>query len=68
MANSLDMNMDVKGVEQVKALLSGVGLDIKDLREPMSEVGSRAISVFSGQVFASQGGFIGQPWPRLSPR
>lgn len=68
MAGSTSLSLDVKGTAEVSAMLNGLGLDIQDLKGAMTDVGDRAIKVFSGQVFASQGGFIDQQWPRLSPR
>lgn len=58
----------VEGATQVETMLTGLGLDLKDMRDAMDEVGTKAIKVFSGQVFASRGSFLGQPWPALSPR
>lgn len=67
MADSLDMKLEVKGVEQVTKMLTQAGLDIRDLKGAMSDVGEHAKKYFGGQVFASRGGVLGQTWPRLSP-
>ena len=68
MADSLNMKLEVRGEDEVKKMLAGVGLDVKDLRGAMDDVGSTTIKYFSGQVFASRGGVIGHSWPRLSDR
>lgn len=60
------MKLEVKGDEEIKSLLTDVGLDLRNLRGAMNEVGRNTIKTFSGQVFASQGGFINEPWQRLN--
>lgn len=67
MADSLDMKLEVEGAEQVKKMLTDLGLSVRDLKGAMTDVGDRAKKYFGGQVFASRGGVLGQPWPRLSP-
>lgn len=61
------MKLEVKGAAEIQQLLTGVGLDMTDLKGAMTEVGDHAKKYFGGQVFASRGGALGQPWPRLSP-
>lgn len=67
MADSLELSLEVKGVEQVTRMLTNIGADVQDLKGAMTEVGEHAKKYFGGQVFASRGGVLGQPWPRLSP-
>lgn len=66
MADSLDMRLEVKGDKEIVKMLTGVGLDVKDLKGAMTDVGNHAKKYFGGQVFASRGGVLGQTWPRLS--
>ncbi len=66
MADSLDMKLEVTGDAQLKAMLTGLSLDMRDLRSAMDEVGRGAVKTFSGPVFTSRGQFIGEAWPRLS--
>lgn len=66
MADSLDIRLEVKGDKEIVQMLAGVGLDVKDLRGAMADVGTHAKKYFGGQVFASRGGALGQSWPRLS--
>lgn len=66
MADSLELSLEVKNAEQVAKMLTNIGLDINDLQGAMSDVGDHAKKYFGGQVFASRGGVLGQPWPRLS--
>lgn len=62
------MEVDVQGAEEIKKMLSQLGLDVKDLKPAMDEVGRDVTKYFGGQVFASRGSVIGQPWQRLSDR
>lgn len=66
MANTLDMRLEVEGAKEVQKMLDELGADMRDLRGAMNAVGNNARSYFSGQVFASRGQAIGQPWQRLS--
>lgn len=66
MANSLDITLEALGEEQIKSMLTGLGLDLRNMRGAMNEVGRGAIKTFSGPVFVSRGQRIGEPWPRLS--
>ena len=38
-----------------------------DFSKPLKEIGDELVSYYSGQVFASQGGVLGDPWARLAP-
>lgn len=67
MVDSLGLPLEVKNSEQVTKMLTNVGADMKDLKGAMTDVGEHAKKYFGGQVFASRGGVLGQPWPRLSP-
>lgn len=67
MADNLELDMEVKGVKEATKMLTAVGLDVRDLKGAMTDVGDHAKKYFGGQVFASRGGVLGQPWPRLSP-
>lgn len=69
MADSLDIKLEVKGDKEIKQMLTGVGLDVKDLRGAMKSVGGNiSYNYFGGKVFASRGQIIGQPWAKLSDR
>lgn len=67
MANSLELTLEMIGEEKIKSMISGLGLDMKDLKPAMEEVGRGAVKTFSGVVFTSRGQRIGENWPRLSP-
>ncbi|MFI2837543.1 phage virion morphogenesis protein [Mycolicibacterium sp. PDY-3] len=67
MADALELELDVKGAKEVTAMLRNVGADVSDLKGAMADVGDHARKYFGGQVFASRGGVLGQPWRRLSP-
>ena len=66
MADSLELTLEALGEERIRTFLSGVGLDLRNLRGAMNEVGRGAVKTFSGPVFTSRGQFIGESWPRLS--
>ncbi|WP_425005771.1 phage virion morphogenesis protein [Mycolicibacterium sp. S3B2] len=70
MADSLDMKLEVKGDEQVKQMLTSLGLDLRNLRGAMNEVGRSQMKYFIGNVFASRGATIngGQRWQRLNDK
>ena len=68
MADSLHMKLEVKGDKEIKDMLTGLGLDLRNLRGAMNEVGRDAVKYFSGPVFVSRGSAINQPWQRLSNR
>ena len=67
MADNLQLELEIKGAEQVKRMLTNIGLDMKGLKGAMTDVGDHAKKYFGGQVFASRGGVLGKSWPRLSP-
>jgi hypothetical protein len=70
MADGLDLKLQVKNDEQVKKMLTELGLDLRNLRGAMNEVGRTTINYFGGQVFASRGATIngGQRWQRLNDK
>ncbi len=37
-----------------------------DFSKPLKEIGNELVSYYSGQVFASQGGVLGEPWATLA--
>jgi phage gpG-like protein len=60
-------DITLQGEAEVLKILTRVGLAMDDLEGAMSDVGQHAIKYFSGQVFASRGSVIGQPWAPLNP-
>ncbi|MBZ4533131.1 hypothetical protein GBP62_25165 [Mycobacterium avium subsp. hominissuis] len=68
MASSLELDLEVQNAEKIEKMLADLGLDIKDMRSAMDDVGKSTIKYFSGQVFASRGSTIGDRWPRLSDK
>ncbi|WP_233531561.1 phage virion morphogenesis protein [Antrihabitans sp. YC2-6] len=59
--------MRITDGQDIPRMLDQIGADVKDLRGAMQDVGESAKLFFGGQVFASRGGVIGEPWQRLSP-
>lgn len=58
----------VEGDTELVRKLKKFGVSILDLSDSMDATGRYLTGFFSGEVFASRGGAIGQPWPRLSER
>lgn len=62
-----EISVTITGDKEVLAHLRKVGNGVINLRQPMSEIGRDLTGFFSGQVFASRGGIIGESWAKLSP-
>lgn len=56
----------VEGLEDLGARLERVADGIQDLSGAFDEIGHFLVGFFSGEVFASRGQVIGEPWPALS--
>lgn len=63
-----DVSIKLENAKQIEAMLTGLGLDMKDLRGAMADVGTSAKKFFGGQVFASRGEVIGESWQRLNDK
>lgn len=66
MADTQQLSVEIQGVAELKRYLKSVGLTLRDTKDAMSEVGKQMTKFFSGEVFASRGGVIGERWPALS--
>ncbi|MEU2203583.1 hypothetical protein AB0P19_06935 [Microbacterium oleivorans] len=63
-----DINVTITGdKELVKKLNSFIGSDGLDLKRSMGASGLYLTRFFSGEVFASRGRVIGEPWAPLNP-
>ncbi|MGW6120440.1 hypothetical protein ACWFRF_15465 [Nocardia sp. NPDC055165] len=60
------VSIRVEGANELARRLRKFGLAVLDLSDAMSDSGRYLTDFFSGQVFASRGGIIGHPWPRLN--
>ncbi|MGW5074070.1 phage virion morphogenesis protein [Rhodococcus sp. NPDC004095] len=60
------VRVKISGDKQVREMLHGIGLDIDDLHPAMQDVGKYLKGFYGGEVFASRGQVIGEPWRRLS--
>lgn len=63
-----ELTINVLGVNELNARLGRLGRATSDLSLPMKDIGSYLTGFFSGQVFASRGRIIGEPWAPLNPR
>ncbi|WP_064257785.1 phage virion morphogenesis protein [Rhodococcus sp. HS-D2] len=68
MADATRVHINISGDKDVVAMLGSVGLEVKDMQPAMQDVGKYLKGFFSGEVFASRGGAIGERWPRLSTK
>ncbi|MCZ9880533.1 hypothetical protein [Arthrobacter sp. B2a2-09] len=62
----LNLRIEVTGDKETVARLAKIGESLDRMPEAMQETGQYLRDFFAGEVFASQGGAIGMPWPRLS--
>lgn len=65
-----DVQVEVQGAERISRMLTELGLDMKDLKDAMHQVGGQQIKYFSGTVFANRGATVngGQRWQRLNDK
>jgi len=58
----------IQGDTELAAKLRKFGVAVLDLSKGMDDVGIYLTRFFSGEVFASRGGAIGEPWTPLNDR
>lgn len=64
---SLSVSITVSGGADFINKLKALGPKLTNFSKPLKEIGTELKSYYSGQVFESQGGVYGTPWPQLSP-
>ncbi|SDP33134.1 Phage virion morphogenesis family protein [Arthrobacter sp. ok909] len=64
----LNLQIEITGDRETVRRLAAMGESLDRLPDAMRETGTYLTGFFSGEVFASHGGAIGMPWPRLSPK
>lgn len=63
----MDIQISIRGDKEFKAkLLAFVGQEM-NLRRSMGAMSLYLTRFYSGEVFASRGGVISEPWPALNP-
>lgn len=62
------VTITVTGDKEAMARLRKIGSGVVNLQTSMDKIGSYLTGFFSGEVFASRGGVIGESWPRLSAK
>lgn len=60
--------IEVKGQEGVASNLKRLSAGLNNLTSPMSEIGRYLTGFFSGEMFASRGGVVGESWAPLDDR
>jgi len=66
MAN-LNLEWSIEGDKELSRVLTGLGAELKDLRQPFNTSADYLKSMFSKDVFSTQGRAVGERWKRLSP-
>lgn len=61
------LSWTIEGEQQLSRVLLGLRSDLKDLRVPFKQSADFLVKTFSQDVFATEGGAIGERWARLSP-
>lgn len=56
----------ISGDEELRRRLNRVVAQVGNLTDPMKDIGKYMTDFFAGEVFASQGRVIGEPWAPLS--
>lgn len=62
----LSIKVKITGTDQELAKLKKLGDGFQDFSVAMKLIGDEVTKYYSGQVFASQGGIIGERWPALN--
>ena len=65
--SGFQISWTIEGEKQLSRTLQGLSTSVKDFRKPLTQSANRLISVFSRDVFDSEGGAIAEKWARLSP-
>jgi hypothetical protein len=66
MASDQNITVDIEGESELADALERIAGNLTDLSRPMDQIGSYLTDFFSGEVFASRGGVINEPWAPLS--
>lgn len=61
----MDIEIQVTGVHKSELMLSAAKRAVEGRTTTFSQIGKHLAKFFSGQVFASRGGVIDEPWPKL---
>ena len=59
-------SIKVQGGDELASRMRKFGNSVLDLSDSMEQIGDYFDDFFSGQVFASRGQVIGEPWARLN--
>lgn len=66
MPSFIEANITISGLDQVLAKLGEIDPALKNLTPQMQEAGEYLMKFFMEDVYASQGGVIGESWRELS--
>lgn len=64
----LELNWAIEGEEQLVRRLRNIGAGVKDWTDAFHEAADRLQGIFEDDVFASEGGKIGERWQPLKPQ
>lgn len=65
---AVTVTVEVVGGDKLVATMGDVAAGVKDLGTSMAAIGLYLRNFYSGEVFASRGGVIGEPWQPLNDR
>lgn len=63
---SSDYSMTIGGLAELRSQLRRMQQGVDQTRTQLDDAGDLLTNYFSGQVFASRGGVLGESWPKLS--
>ncbi len=61
------IDWSIEGEQQLSRRLIGLGTGLRDYQKPFNRSANMLQSLFSNEVFDTQGAVIGEQWKRLSP-
>jgi len=64
----MQLTWSIEGETQLARKLEHIGKEIKDWKPAFREAADRLQTIFSNDVFRTEGGVIGQSWEPLKPR
>lgn len=67
MAQGFQLSFAIEGQTQLSRRLIGLGQGVTDMSTPFHDTANLLEGLFSREVFATQGGVIGEKWKPLSP-
>lgn len=64
----MQITWSIEGQTQLSRVLLGMTSHLKDYKTPLKSSAKKLVSIYSGEVFTTEGAVINEQWKRLSPR